>query len=92
MKITAGRELKGEESLQVRRGLQLALSDRLVSEGFAVETAGDGVTAAIPGARDPGQARANAAAADLAPLPEATMARVRERYDAMIRPLVHQRW
>ena len=52
----------------------------------------DGVTAAIPGARDPGQARANAAAADLAPLPEATMARVRERYDAMIRPLVHQRW
>ena len=52
----------------------------------------DGVTAAIPGARNPEQARANAAAADLAPLPAATMALVRERYDELIRPLVHQRW
>ena len=32
----------------------------------------DGVTATIPGAKTPEQARANAAAADLAPLPEAT--------------------
>jgi len=47
---------------------------------------------AIPGARTPEQARANAAAADLAPLPEATMGRIRELYDAYARPLVHQRW
>ena len=52
----------------------------------------DGVTATIPGARTPEQARANAAAADLPPLPDATMARIRELYDARIKPLVHQRW
>jgi aryl-alcohol dehydrogenase-like predicted oxidoreductase len=52
----------------------------------------DGVTATIPGAKSPEQARANAAAADLAPLPPATMARVAELYASRIRPLVHQRW
>ena len=52
----------------------------------------EGITAAIPGAKTPEQARANAAAADLAPLPPATMDRVRELYDAKVRPLVHQRW
>ena len=52
----------------------------------------EGITAAIPGARTPEQARANAAAADLPPLPPATMARIRELYDDRARPLVHQRW
>jgi aryl-alcohol dehydrogenase-like predicted oxidoreductase len=52
----------------------------------------EGVTTAIPGAKTPEQARANAAAADLPPLDEATMARVRELYDERIRPLVHARW
>jgi aryl-alcohol dehydrogenase-like predicted oxidoreductase len=52
----------------------------------------DGVTAAIPGAKSPEQARANAAAADLAPLPDETMARVRELYEQYAKPLVHQRW
>jgi aryl-alcohol dehydrogenase-like predicted oxidoreductase len=51
-----------------------------------------GDTTTIPGAKTPDQARANAAAADLAPLDDATMARIREIYDAKIRPLVHQRW
>ena len=51
-----------------------------------------GVTATIPGAKTPDQARANAAAADLAPLDAGTMTRIREIYDARIRPLVHQRW
>jgi aryl-alcohol dehydrogenase-like predicted oxidoreductase len=51
-----------------------------------------GVTATIPGARTPDQARANAAAAGLPPLDDTTMARIREVYDARIRPLVHQRW
>ncbi len=50
------------------------------------------VTATIPGAKTPEQARANAAAADLAPLPAATMARIEALYDERIRPLVHQRW
>jgi aryl-alcohol dehydrogenase-like predicted oxidoreductase len=52
----------------------------------------DGVTTAIPGAKNPDQARANAAAAALPPLDEATMTRIRELYDARIRPLVHARW
>jgi len=52
----------------------------------------DGVTSTIPGAKNPEQARARAAAADLSPLPEATMARVAELYETRIKPLVHQRW
>ncbi len=52
----------------------------------------DAVTAAIPGAKTPDQARANAAAADLAPLPPAAMERIAELYAERIRPLVHQRW
>jgi aryl-alcohol dehydrogenase-like predicted oxidoreductase len=52
----------------------------------------EGVTATIPGAKSPEQARANAAAADLAPLPPETMARVAELYQSRIKPLVHQRW
>jgi aryl-alcohol dehydrogenase-like predicted oxidoreductase len=52
----------------------------------------EGVTAAIPGAKTPEQARANAAAADLAALPAATMARIEHLYLERIKPLVHQRW
>jgi aryl-alcohol dehydrogenase-like predicted oxidoreductase len=50
------------------------------------------VTTAIPGAKTPEQARANAAAADLPPLPPATMDRIADLYATRIRPLVHQRW
>ena len=52
----------------------------------------DGVTAAIPGAKTPDQARANAAAADLATIPAATMDRIGKLYAERIKPLVHQRW
>lgn len=52
----------------------------------------DGITATIPGAKSPEQARANAAAADLPPLPAATMDKIAELYATRIRPLVHQRW
>jgi aryl-alcohol dehydrogenase-like predicted oxidoreductase len=52
----------------------------------------DGVTAAIPGAKSPEQAKANAAAADLAAIPPATLERVRVMYEERIKPLVHQRW
>ncbi|MFJ8436793.1 aldo/keto reductase [Kitasatospora sp. NPDC094019] len=51
-----------------------------------------GVTAVIPGARNPGQAVANAAAAELPALPDSTLAAVRDLYEARIRPLVHDRW
>jgi aryl-alcohol dehydrogenase-like predicted oxidoreductase len=51
-----------------------------------------GVTVVIPGARNPEQARGNAAAADLAPLPADTLAVVDAVYDELIRPQVHDRW
>ncbi|MCV2395104.1 aldo/keto reductase [Actinotalea sp. M2MS4P-6] len=51
-----------------------------------------GVTTVIPGASRPDQARANAAAADLAPLDEATLAGLRDVYDSRIREHVHSRW
>jgi aryl-alcohol dehydrogenase-like predicted oxidoreductase len=51
-----------------------------------------GVTAVIPGARTVEQARANAAAADLAPLDTATTTAVAELYRTRIRALVHDRW
>ncbi len=52
----------------------------------------DAVTCAIPGAKRPSQAEDNARAADLPPLPEATMKKVREIYDRLIRDLVHHYW
>jgi aryl-alcohol dehydrogenase-like predicted oxidoreductase len=51
-----------------------------------------GLTVVIPGARNPEQARANAAAADLAPLPAATHEAVRAVYDELIRPQIHDKW
>ncbi|MGW4404101.1 aldo/keto reductase [Nonomuraea sp. NPDC004702] len=51
-----------------------------------------GVSVVIPGARNPGQARSNATAADLEPLPEKTLEAVRAVYDELIRPQVHDRW
>jgi len=52
----------------------------------------DAVTCAIPGAKRPEQVDDNAAAADLPPLSDVAMAKVREIYARKIRALVHQRW
>ena len=52
----------------------------------------DGVTTVIPGARNPGQARQNAAAATLPPLSAATLAQVEDLYDKYFRAEVHPRW
>ncbi|MBB4573680.1 aryl-alcohol dehydrogenase-like predicted oxidoreductase [Rhizobium lentis] len=52
----------------------------------------DAVTVVIPGARNGEQAKANAAAADLAPLAGDVMAATREIYARLIAPHVHQRW
>ena len=52
----------------------------------------DAVSTVIPGAKTPEQARANAAAAGLAPLPGETMERIDALYRERIAPLVHQRW
>ncbi|MBX5150088.1 aldo/keto reductase [Rhizobium lentis] len=52
----------------------------------------EAVTVVIPGARNAEQARANAAAADLAPLSPEFMVGTREIYNRLIAPHVHQRW
>jgi aryl-alcohol dehydrogenase-like predicted oxidoreductase len=51
-----------------------------------------GVSTVIPGARSPEQVRGNAASASLAPLRDDQLAGVRDVYDRLIRPLVHDRW
>ena len=52
----------------------------------------DAVTCAIPGAKNPAQVEENAAAADLPPLSNQQMAKVREVYDRYVRQSVHCRW
>ncbi len=86
--------------LDYETGLALVEELRpLVPEGATLGPAGpaldphvEGVTAAIPGAKSPEQAVANAAAADLAPLPAESMTRIGELYERYAKPLVHQRW
>jgi aryl-alcohol dehydrogenase-like predicted oxidoreductase len=51
-----------------------------------------GVTTVIPGARNPEQARQNAAAAVLPPLSETALARIEALYDTYFRADVHGRW
>lgn len=51
-----------------------------------------GVTTVIPGASRPEQARANSAAASLAPLDADTLAALERIYDERIREHVHTRW
>ncbi len=52
----------------------------------------DAVSCVIPGAKRPSQAEDNARAADLPPLSETTMAKVREIYERLIREQVHHYW
>jgi aryl-alcohol dehydrogenase-like predicted oxidoreductase len=52
----------------------------------------DAVSTVIPGAKTPEQARANAAAADLPALPEATLQTIATLYRDRIAPQVHHRW
>ncbi len=52
----------------------------------------DAVSCAIPGAKRPAQAEDNIRAVELPPLSEATMQRVREIYDQVLRSQVHAVW
>ncbi len=52
----------------------------------------DAVSCAIPGARNRQQAVDNAAAANLPPLSDETMAQLRAIYEKHIKPQVHHRW
>lgn len=52
----------------------------------------EAVTCAIPGGKRPAQVDENCAAAALQPLPDETMAEVRELYEKRIKPHVHAYW
>ncbi|TQS26525.1 aldo/keto reductase [Microbispora sp. KK1-11] len=92
----------GETFSGVEYGVGLQAVERLrglVPEGmtmaqFALRWIIDqpGVSVVIPGARNPRQAEANAAAAQFPPLPAETHDAVRQVYDDLIRPQVHHRW
>jgi aryl-alcohol dehydrogenase-like predicted oxidoreductase len=71
----------------------------LVPEGTAAAAAAlrwviqqPGVSAVIPGARNPEQARQNAAAAALPPLPGDQLSAIEDLYNRRIRAQVHSRW
>jgi aryl-alcohol dehydrogenase-like predicted oxidoreductase len=51
-----------------------------------------GVTTVIPGARNPEQARQNAAAAAVPPLSEHALRQIEELYDKYFRAEIHSRW
>jgi aryl-alcohol dehydrogenase-like predicted oxidoreductase len=50
------------------------------------------VSCAIPGGKNPSQVEDNVAAAELPPLSDETMERVREIYDSYVRDEVHHKW
>jgi aryl-alcohol dehydrogenase-like predicted oxidoreductase len=82
-------------------GVAAARSLAGVAAGLGVSTAAlalrwiidqPGVSVVIPGARNAEQAAANAAAAQVPPLSEDTMAAVERIYDEQVRVHVHDRW
>ena len=93
---------RGETFSGVDYDLALSVVDDLkplVPEGWSLADfalrwilMADAVTTAIPGARRPAQVEQNCHAADLPAISADTMARVREIYEARVRPLVHQYW
>jgi aryl-alcohol dehydrogenase-like predicted oxidoreductase len=83
-----------ETGLAAVRRLAPLVPDRVTMAQFALRWIIDqpGVSVVIPGARNAEQARANAAAADLAPLAAQQLHAVAQIYDELIRPRVHDRW
>jgi aryl-alcohol dehydrogenase-like predicted oxidoreductase len=83
-----------ETGLEAVRRLRPLVPEGATTAQFALRWILDqpGVTVVIPGARNPEQARANAAAADLPRLSQETHDAVRQVYDELIRPQVHDRW
>ena len=86
--------------LEFNAGLQVIEKLRpLVPEGFTMTQMAlrwilmfPEVTCAIPGAKRPEQVAENAQAADLPPLSDAIMQKIREIYEHDVRPHVHQYW
>jgi aryl-alcohol dehydrogenase-like predicted oxidoreductase len=83
-----------EVGLAAVRELKTLLDPDLSLSQFALRWVIDqpGVSTVIPGARNPEQVRGNAASAALPPLRDDQLAGVRDVYDRLLRPLVHDRW
>jgi len=83
-----------ETGLQAVEELRPLVSEGMTMAQFALRwiLMNEAVTCAIPGAKRPTQVEENVRAADLPPLPNSTMARVREVYDRLIRGQVHYYW
>ena len=80
--------------LEAVRRLRAYVPENATMAQFALRWIVDhpAVTVVIPGARNADQARANAAAAGLAPLPAEAHEAIQAVYDELIRPQVHDRW
>ncbi|HYP74426.1 MAG TPA: aldo/keto reductase [Polyangiaceae bacterium] len=83
-----------ENGLSVVEELRALLPPNMSLAQFALRWIDmhDAVTCSIPGAKRPDQVAENVAAAELPPLSGELMRRVKEIYDARVRPAVHQRW
>ncbi|MEE6310110.1 aldo/keto reductase [Plantactinospora veratri] len=83
-----------ETGLEAVRRLRPAVPEGATMAQFALRWILDqpGVTVVIPGARNAEQARANVAAAALAPLPAEAAGTVDAVYAELVRPQVHDRW
>jgi aryl-alcohol dehydrogenase-like predicted oxidoreductase len=83
-----------ETGLQAVEALRLLVPEGMTMAQFALRwiLMSDAVTCTIPGAKRPAQVEENVRAADLPPLPNATMVKVREVYDRLIREQVHHYW
>jgi aryl-alcohol dehydrogenase-like predicted oxidoreductase len=83
-----------EAGLQAVRRLAYAIPDDATVAQTALRWIIDqpAVSVVIPGARNPEQARANAAAADLPELSDDVRGMIRRIYDEDVKPLVHDRW
>jgi aryl-alcohol dehydrogenase-like predicted oxidoreductase len=83
-----------ELGLAAVRELRAVTPDPMTTAQFALRWILDqpGVSVVIPGARNAAQARGNAASAQLPPLDSTQLDAVRDTYDRLIRPQVHDRW
>jgi aryl-alcohol dehydrogenase-like predicted oxidoreductase len=83
-----------EVGLTAVRELEAVIPAGVATAQFALRWILDqpGLTVVIPGARNAAQAESNAASAGLAPLEPSALDAVRDVYDRLIRPHVHDRW
>ncbi len=81
-------------SLQAVKELQPLIPEGWSMAQFALRwiLMHDAVSCAIPGAKRPSQAEENAEAADLAPIPQQTMEKIRQIYKKRIKSQVHHLW